>query len=280
MGWLESAAAEVLQKSLGAFVRGIDASGLELDVGRGDIRLHNLELRTEALASFNLPLTILGANLGELHVVVPWRNLGKEPLTVHISKLFIIAVPQTEAYADDAAFRSMKDKEDAARREQLAAWEVIQEKRVASSQYIGGASVINKLVNGLLQKLQVTVNNVHIRVLSNAAGVGPAAGLVIESIGLTDAGMHETLPDGISMQQAVELLMRKTLSLVNCMLYIDHSPGASKKSGGLVVPRSSSEWDEVMGEAVARAERTQPVLDKLSCVLHVSADTMSEQPVR
>ena len=155
MGWLESAVSEVLQKTLGAFVRGIDSSSLELDVSRGDVKLQNLGLRTEALSSLQLPVAVLGAKLGELRVVVPWRNLGAEPLTIHLDKLFLLLVPQGEAVAaDSATARALAAKEATARKEQLAAWELLEDKREASVEHVGSSSVVASLSRGLLQKLQ------------------------------------------------------------------------------------------------------------------------------
>eukprot|EP00966_Prymnesium_polylepis_P252988 5847769-Prymnesium_polylepis.1 len=205
MGWLESAVAEVLQKTLGAFVRGIDAKSLELDLGRGDVRLQNLELRTEALSSLQLPVSVLGAKLGDLRVVVPWLNLGKEPLTVHIDKLFLLVVPLGEAAAHGPTAEALAAKEGQARREQLTAWETLQDKRAASKEHVQ-SSFVESLGLGLMQKLQVTVRNVHVRMLSDATGAGPTAGVVFKSFEVSDADVREMLPAGASAEEALQLL--------------------------------------------------------------------------
>ena len=81
--YLEKAVAEVLQKVLGTFVKGIDKDSLKLSVWSGDVRLTGLELRTEALEALPIPVRVLGASLGEVRVIVPWRNLlGKDPLII------------------------------------------------------------------------------------------------------------------------------------------------------------------------------------------------------
>ena len=48
---LEEAVAEVLQKTLGAYLEGVDADNLNLSVWSGDVRLRSVRLRTEALAA-------------------------------------------------------------------------------------------------------------------------------------------------------------------------------------------------------------------------------------
>ena len=92
--WLEKAVADVLQKVLGAFVKGIDKDSLKLSVWSGDVCLKGLELRTEVLDALPVPVRVLGASLGEIRVVVPWRNLfGKDPLIITIEQLLVLVAP-------------------------------------------------------------------------------------------------------------------------------------------------------------------------------------------
>lgn len=92
--WLERAVADVLQKVLGAFVKGIDKDSLKLSVWKGDVRLTGLELRTEVLDELAIPVRVLGASLGEVRLVVPWRNLfGKDPLIITLDQLLVLVAP-------------------------------------------------------------------------------------------------------------------------------------------------------------------------------------------
>ena len=83
---LEEAVAEVLQKTLGAYLEGVDADNLNLSVWSGDVRLRSVRLRTEALAA--LPVCVLRGTVGEVRVEVPVvkyltkevrRNFAVEP---------------------------------------------------------------------------------------------------------------------------------------------------------------------------------------------------------
>ena len=65
-GFLEGVVSDVLQSVLGNFVRGIDRDHLDLSVWDGDVRLRDLELRTELLDALPLPVKVLGGALGEV----------------------------------------------------------------------------------------------------------------------------------------------------------------------------------------------------------------------
>ena len=54
-GFLEGILSDVLQSVIGRFVRGIDRDHLELSVWQGEVRLRDLELRTELLDALPLP---------------------------------------------------------------------------------------------------------------------------------------------------------------------------------------------------------------------------------
>ncbi|KAL1519397.1 hypothetical protein AB1Y20_022922 [Prymnesium parvum] len=250
MGWLEGAVAEVLEKTLGAFVRGIHSSNLQLDLAHGDVTLRDLELRPEALRAFQLPVAVLGAKLGVLRVVVPWRSLGKEPLTVHLDQLFLLLLPQIEAPAEERGGVDL-----AARGEQLEAWEVLQEKRAASSAQLGGGGVVGALVRGLVQKLQVRVHNVHVRLLSDAKGEGPWAGLVVESIELANVDLHEALPEGTSLEAAAQRLIAKALRFDGFGVYLNSEHDVSNKRALVeqppLIPRNAEEWEAKMMPALS-----------------------------
>ena len=123
--WLKDAVASVLEKSLGAFVHGIDAKHLALNAAGGDVLLTSLQLKLEAFEAFDLPLSVQAGTVGSVRVKVPWRNLGGEPMLISIDKLYILLAPKvSEGYDADAERRAAAT----AKREQLDAWEEVQQK--------------------------------------------------------------------------------------------------------------------------------------------------------
>ena len=95
-GFLEGIISDLLQTFLGSFVRGLDRNNLALSMWDGDVRLHNLELRTEILDALPLPVRVVGGALGELRISVPWRNLlGNGPIHISIDRVLLLLAPRS-----------------------------------------------------------------------------------------------------------------------------------------------------------------------------------------
>lgn len=67
---LEGQVAFYLNKYLGSYVYGLDPQSLKISVFKGDVQLHNLHLKPEALNALNLPITVKAGLLGSLTLKV------------------------------------------------------------------------------------------------------------------------------------------------------------------------------------------------------------------
>ena len=150
--YLERAVADVLQKVLGTFVKGIDKDSLKLSIWSGDVKLTGLELRTEVLDALPIPVKVLGASLGEVRVVVPWRNLlGKDPLIITIDQLLVVTSPGEDDDAESSEDGASGDKSEAekakvereatAKRDLADATDTVEKQKEAGKQARGVAPV-------------------------------------------------------------------------------------------------------------------------------------------
>eukprot|EP01025_Chloroclados_australasicus_P001122 TRINITY_DN10334_c0_g1_i3.p2 TRINITY_DN10334_c0_g1~~TRINITY_DN10334_c0_g1_i3.p2 ORF type:complete len:160 (-),score=29.58 TRINITY_DN10334_c0_g1_i3:47-478(-) len=96
----EAQVAYYLNRYLGQYVQGLDPESLKISVWSGNVTLRNLKLKPEALADLNLPVTVKSGMLGKLDLKVPWARLGREPVVVHIDRVFILAVPDFHPQVD------------------------------------------------------------------------------------------------------------------------------------------------------------------------------------
>ena len=161
--WLQHAVANVLERVLGTFVEGIDADSLKLDALGGDITLTSLTLKLSAFEALDLPVAVADGKLGSVRVKVPWRNLGGEPMLISIQGLHLLLTPLPAAAASTETIAREAASALATKREALAAWESVQEGGKEEGLSWVGAQV-DKLVRSMLQKLEVHVTDVHVRV--------------------------------------------------------------------------------------------------------------------
>ena len=72
---LEGQVAYYLNRYLGKYVHGLDPQSLKISVFKGDVQLHNLQLKPEALADLNLPIRVKSGLLGSLTLKVSYYSV-------------------------------------------------------------------------------------------------------------------------------------------------------------------------------------------------------------
>jgi len=173
---LEQAVAEVLQKTLGAYLKGVDAENLNLSVWSGDVRLRKVELRTEALGA--LPVRVLRGTVGEVRVEVPWRSLRSKPIVVHVERVLLLCAPKDGDEPWDAVAELERAREE--RRSRLAVLEEVEAKKGVFAQL--GDRMGRSLIEGLLRRVVVRIADVHVRLECEAP---PGALPRIAAVGAT-----------------------------------------------------------------------------------------------
>lgn len=114
----ESVVRTVLNKFLGEYVSNLETNQLNVGIFSGipspflimrcltpifplgNVVLHGLKLKREALDRLNLPIAVYQGYLGKLELQIPWTNLKQQPVVVTISDLYILAGPKIIADVD------------------------------------------------------------------------------------------------------------------------------------------------------------------------------------
>lgn len=187
-----------------------------------------MHLKKEALDKFNLPIevfygiygednqccNVLGF-LGRLELHIPWRNLKTQPVKVVIEDLFLLAGPRVETKYDPEAER---EREQRAKQEKLETAELFasgSENKL--SQDIHHESFTTQLVTKIVDNLQISIKNIHIRYEDSSSNPNRlfSLGITLESLKAvsTDANWNETFI--VNPQDAVN----KLISLDNLSIY-------------------------------------------------------------
>ncbi|KAI2622272.1 vacuolar protein sorting-associated protein 13 [Xylaria nigripes] len=160
---LEGLVAGLLNRFLGMYVKNFDPTQLKVGIWSGDVKLRDLELRREALDQLKLPINVMEGHLGQLTLVIPWSNLRGAPVQVFIEDVFLLASPKEEAAYD-------ADEEDRRKQrikmEKLESAELIKERAqegLSQEEQKKSQSFTESLVTKIVDNLQVTVKNIHLR---------------------------------------------------------------------------------------------------------------------
>jgi vacuolar protein sorting-associated protein 13A/C len=160
---LEGLVSNLLNRFLGMYVQNFDPKQLNVGIWSGDVKLRDLELRREALDQLRLPLNVVEGHLGSLTLSIPWSNLRGKPLKVQIEDVFLLAAPKEDADYD-------AEEEDrrahAVKMEKLDSAELLKERStegMSAEEQQKNQSFTASMVTAIVDNVQVTIKNIHIR---------------------------------------------------------------------------------------------------------------------
>lgn len=161
---LESLAATLLNRVLGSYVENFDPAQLNVGIWSGNVKLRNLKLRKDCLDGLNLPVDVKFGMLGELVLNVPWSSLKNKPVKIVIEDCYLLCTPR-----DMASLQSQEqvERELRVKLHKLAEWELANQARQAAEDPTGqdaeNESFMQSLMTKVVDNLQVTIKNIHVR---------------------------------------------------------------------------------------------------------------------
>ena len=181
---LEGLVANLLNRFLGMYVKNFDPKQLNVGIWSGAVKLRNLELRREALDQLHLPLNVVEGRIGELTLQIPWSNLRGQPVKVSIEDVFLLSAPKEEA---DYNFEDEEQRTQAVKLEKLESAELLKERSsegMTQEEQQKNQSFTQTLVTAIVDNLQISIKNVHIRYEDSIATPGHpfAIGLTLKEM--------------------------------------------------------------------------------------------------
>ncbi|KAF1991838.1 vacuolar protein sorting-associated protein 13 [Aulographum hederae CBS 113979] len=180
---LESLVANLLNRFLGMYVQNFDPKQLNVGIWSGDVKLRDLELRREALDQLRLPLNVIEGHLGQLTMSIPWSNLRGKPVKINIEDVFLLAAPK-----EDAEINAEEEdrRAHALKMEKLDSAEMLKERNtegMSQEEQQKNQSFTASLTTAIVDNLQVTIKNIHIRYEDSISDQGHpfALGITLES---------------------------------------------------------------------------------------------------
>ncbi|KAI0308206.1 hypothetical protein B0F90DRAFT_1833497 [Multifurca ochricompacta] len=148
----------VFSRFLAPYVENLDMGLVNLGIIQGQVTLGKLRIKKGALDSFRLPINVSEGHLGKFSLSLHWFNLGNQPVEVLIEDVYLLVVPRQEDGGDPKELE---------RRMQEVKLERLQNAESNNIQGIDDSAQNQGFVESFLAKLlnniQVTVKNVHIR---------------------------------------------------------------------------------------------------------------------
>ena len=199
---LEGVVATLLNRFLGMYVKNFDPKQLSVGVWSGKVELKNLELRREALDQLKLPVNVVEGHLGHLTLAIPLSNLRGKPVKIEIEDVFLLAAPKEDAEYDE---EEEKRRAHAIKMEKLENAELLKERNtegLSQEEQQKNQSFMDSMVTAIVDNLQITIKNIHLRYEDSIAAPGHpfALGLTLKEFSAvsTDENWTPTMITGSS----------------------------------------------------------------------------------
>ncbi|KAL8939573.1 MAG: hypothetical protein Q9211_002685 [Gyalolechia sp. 1 TL-2023] len=169
---LEGLVANLLNRFLGMYVKNFNAQQLNVGIWNGDVKLRNLELRREALDQLHLPVNVVEGYLGSLTMSIPWTSLRGKPVRVTIEDVFLLAAPKEDAEYDE---EEEANREHSVKMEKLENAELLKQRNsegLSQEEQQKSQSFAESLTTAIVDNLQVSIKNIHIRYEDSIAAPG------------------------------------------------------------------------------------------------------------
>lgn len=244
---------DVLEQTIGKYVRNLDAESLNVAVWSGKIALTNLELDVDAVnaeldrqaaeaPNLAVPLEVISGQFESLEVDVPWASLTSRSVVLRATGLQVHVRPYDRLATTDHLHASVTSEEARATRIRTAREQSIQlsekyrqqaaavRKLAVDNNNTGNeltkqSSFSSRLVRRILENIQIEIQNVHIS-LTDAEG---SAGVVLETLSLvtTDKDGKRVFVDRTTGQD--QAFLYKELLLEGLGVYLDHQDSSTEK---------------------------------------------------
>ena len=179
---LEGLVASLLNRFLGMYIRNFDPKQLNVGIWSGDVKLRDLELRREALDQLKLPINVVEGHLGQLTLSIPWSNLRGQPVKVFIENVFLLAAPKEDAEWDE---EEEERRRQAVKIEKLDSAEMLKDRNqegMSQEEQQKNQSFTDSLVTKIVDNLQISIKNIHVRYEDSISAPGHpfALGITLE----------------------------------------------------------------------------------------------------
>jgi len=212
---------KVLLNVIGPYVDGIDKSNLKIGIWSGKVEVHNISVKPEVLAMFDLPLQMIFSSIGKLSLSIPWKNLGSKPIEILLEDVFIIIHPEDREKWERADLKNLSQKlkmMDAFTKNYSS--KLSQKDPESHDTDNTNSGLIAKLSEKAIDNIQVNIKNIHLRFEDPIAKNPYVFGVTLDEILLhtTNDKWEITFVDRTQSENKL-LPMKKKLLLKNFGVY-------------------------------------------------------------
>ncbi|KIM48205.1 hypothetical protein M413DRAFT_439924 [Hebeloma cylindrosporum] len=194
MWWLDPGK-EVLNvlfnRILAPYVMNLDLNQVNYGIGQGQLTLRNLKLKKGALDKFQLPVDVLEGHLGKFTLSLHWMNLGNQPVEILVEDVYLLIIPSPQTSTDPAEDAARVQAAKAERLENAELLHVQGQAEAQTEETTQTQGLLQSLITKIINNVQVTVKNIHIRYEDNLSVPGHPFAAGVTLAGFTAVSVND-----------------------------------------------------------------------------------------
>ncbi len=156
-----------LQRVFADYIVELNEENLRLGVWNGCLELENLQINNAAINALQLPVRVISGEVIKFKVYIPWLSLDRTPVRVEIDGVYLLmgTVRKEEWGSDEVRERKLaikRSRVDGAMKKNIAVKESEDETTLDSKKQ-QKEGYISRLIQRVIDNIEITVKNVHIR---------------------------------------------------------------------------------------------------------------------
>ena len=255
---------DVLEKTIGKYVKNLDPQSLNVAVWKGQIQLQSLELDLDAIntelarqaaesPNLAIPFRVIDGSFGSLQVDVPWSHIMSQPVVLRAKGLKVVVEPYDTATISDHLVDAQMSEQKRIQKIHEQRTQSIQSadeyrqqanalRKLADeeSDYMTGddaekkATFTENLVRRIIENIQLDVTDVHISLKSS----GSSAGVVLQSFSVftTDKNGKRQFVD---RKNEANNFLYKVLHITGLGVYLDELAAVAAINKPKPIPEES-----------------------------------------
>lgn len=200
----------ILTSRLGKYLSGLE--NLTAGFWSGQVEVSNVQIRPDIFHQLDLPFALVSGIVGRLEAKVPWTRLWTESVSVDLQDLVVLVRPISSEdwqYSEESYVAGIARALEAV---ELSLRTEYRNSRLSGEDREKQDSYVQQITASVLSRLQVSIQNIHFRLLLPYNHRQAALGFLLPSISLTS----------LEVSQATKLL-----SLSGLIVYCDTKKDAA-----------------------------------------------------
>jgi Vacuolar sorting-associated protein 13, N-terminal/N-terminal region of Chorein or VPS13/Repeating coiled region of VPS13 len=213
---------DVLEQTIGKYVRNLDAESLNVAVWSGQMELSALELDADAVnaaLALALPFRVVSGAFAHLQVEVPWAQLMSRSVVLRATGLTVVVEPHhratTTVEEEEEARDASLARADQYRRQSNALLDLAEQELKTNDTFA------SRLMRRVLENIQIEISSVAVSV---QGAEGAACGVTLDALSLvtTDSLGKQTFVDrSVNAGNEEHSFLYKVLRIAGLGVYVD-----------------------------------------------------------